>query len=79
MRYYNNEGKLVGGQDDAVSVWNWIGFLFLCFIPLINVVAMIFFASYRGINASMANCARAMLVLPLILVMLFLMVFRYYL
>ena len=58
-------GRAVKNKGKRISIWNWMGTLFLCCIPGVNLIALILFIVF-GKTASKRGFATAALLLMLL-------------
>ena len=57
-------------QDDAVSIGEWILTFIILILPLINLIALLYWSFSSGTNPSKANFAKAYLIIILVMFVL---------
>lgn len=58
---YHGAGRYTGGTDE-ISIGTWIGIFLVLAIPLVNIIALFFFA-YGNNSETLKNFAKAQLIL----------------
>ena len=71
----NNYNQIQKPQDDVVSTWSFVGLLLLYCIPCVNIICLIIFACGGIKNQNIKNHARAMLIITLFIVILWVVLF----